>query len=93
MPYELDLPAFLRARRWRVKLLDNEVEIETPHVTIFFKRQNWRVSLRDLQMMDPGRSWNEVPDEIRESIQGAHDELVVAWDEMFPINPVWSHKE
>ena len=41
MPYELPLPAALTP--WKVKILDNELLFEEPHVTIRFKTTHWRL--------------------------------------------------
>jgi hypothetical protein len=37
MPYELRLPNALK--RWKVKIFDNELLFEEPHVTIVFKTE------------------------------------------------------
>ncbi len=51
MPFSLALPRYLAKAGWKVKIQDKESR-ETPHMTVWFKKQKWRVSLRDGRFMD-----------------------------------------
>lgn len=87
-PFDLELPARWKGAKWKVKIRDNEA-VEEPHVTILHGPDVWRVSLRDCHFMDGG-SWNDVEDEVRETIQAPKNwkKLRDAWDARFTHNLV-----
>jgi hypothetical protein len=86
MPYELPLPTALN--QWKVKILDNELLYEEPHVTIRFKTEHWRFSLRSRQFLDKNPSPGQVPKELMTEVQAKIADLIKAWDARFPTNPV-----
>jgi hypothetical protein len=88
MPFEVALPAAAKKAGWKVKIRDRE-RLEPPHVTILFKTEAWRVGLRDEELLvPPGGSWSALPPEVRQAIEAHWDELIAAWDAMYPENPV-----
>jgi hypothetical protein len=86
MPYELPLPAALT--RWKVKILENELLFEEPHVTIRFKTRHWRVSLRSGMFLDETPNPSGVPSAVVAAVQLNMEILRKQWDERFPTNPV-----
>ncbi len=86
MAFNLKLPAVLAKARWKVKIRDKE-RVEDPHVTIIQGTATWRICLRDGRFMDGG-SWKDMPDGLQQVIGASWDELCVAWDRMYPHNPV-----
>lgn len=62
MPYDLPLPDSLKP--WKVKIFDNELLFEEPHVTIIFKTTRWRFSLRGRRFLDPQPDPNDVRHEV-----------------------------
>ncbi len=92
MPFSLALPRYLAKAGWKVKIQDKESR-ETPHMTVWFKKQKWRVSLRDGRFMDGG-SWNDVPPELRQIVTAGWQRLREEWDARYGnVNPVWSEAE
>ena len=86
MPYELPLPAALNP--WKVKILDNELLFEEPHVTIRFKTKHWRVSLRSGMFLDTSPNPSEVSPAVVAAVRSKLEILRKKWDERFPTNPV-----
>jgi hypothetical protein len=86
MPYELPLPAALTP--WKVKILDNELLFEEPHVTIRFKTTHWRVSLRSGMFLDENPNPSDVSPAVVAAVQSKLEILRKEWDERFPTNPV-----
>ena len=86
MPYELPLPAALNP--WKVKILDNELLFEEPHVTIRFKAKHWRVSLRSGLFLDETPNPSDVSPAVVAAVQSKLEILRKKWDERFPTNPV-----
>jgi len=86
MPYELPLPAALNP--WKVKILDNELLYEEPHVTIRFKAKHWRFSLRSKQFLDKSPSPDQVPAGLITEVLAKLADLNKEWDARFPTNPV-----
>jgi hypothetical protein len=91
MPYELPLPD--NCRPWKVKIFDNELLCEEPHVTIIFKTTRWRFSLRSQKFLDPQPYPGDVRVEIVKEIEAHLEVLRHAWDARFPKNPVAQPKE
>ena len=87
MPYDLWLPKRLK-KLWKVKIQDKELLYEEPHVTIWRKDTKWRYGLRSRVFLDPQPNPGDVPNEIRDLIDGNYDELCRQWDIRFPTNPV-----
>lgn len=87
MAYELDLPTRLEHQGWKVKIRDRE-RVEPPHVTVLYKTRAWRFGLRDLEFLDRKPPPGDVPAELVALLTARLDELVAAWDEMYPENPV-----
>jgi hypothetical protein len=86
MAFNLRLSPALAKMQWKVKIRDKE-RVEDPHLTIIHKTKTWRVCLRDGRFMDGG-SWKDVPGSLRTIVQNSWEQLCVAWDEMYPNNPV-----
>jgi len=88
MAFSLELPALLQSEGWKVKIRDKE-RLEPPHVTIFRKRQRWRLGLRDgAFLVPPGGSWNDIDERVREVIEAHWQLLCDQWDRTYPSNRV-----
>jgi hypothetical protein len=86
MPYELPLPKALKP--WKVKIFDNELLIEEPHVTIIFKMERWRLGLRTKRFLDDKPKPGNVPKLIMTLVTEKLETLCQEWDARFPTNPV-----
>jgi hypothetical protein len=86
MAFNLRLPRVLAKMRWKVKIRDKE-RVEDPHLTIIRGTMVWRVCLRDGRFMDGG-SWRDMPNGLQEIVRANWGRLCVAWDGMYPQNPV-----
>lgn len=90
MAFNLKLPLQLRQEHWKVKIRENE-RTEEPHVTIFHKRQEWRLNLRDGEFLNPpGGTWKEINPLVREEIRRNWTRLRQEWDRKYPENPIES---
>ena len=87
MAFSLPLPAALAAEGWKVKIRDRE-RCETPHATIIRRMKSWRVSLRDLEPLDRSPLPRDVPDAVMGEIEAGLPQLIRAWNQMYPENPV-----
>jgi hypothetical protein len=74
-------------RGWQVKLYTLE-QNEEPHATLVRGLRSWRWSLRTGKFLDRQPDPKEVPDGLLAVVISQRDELVLAWDELHPINPV-----
>jgi hypothetical protein len=90
VPYELPLPN--EFKRWKVKIFDNELLFEQPHVTIIFKEERWRLGLRSRTFLDQDPEPRKVRKEVMDEIWANFDTLCEEWDARFPTNPV-SHAD
>lgn len=86
MPYDLPLPSSLKP--WKVKIFDNELLFEEPHVTIIFKMTRWRFSLRSKRFLDAQPYPKDVPDGILAEVEAKFGILCSEWDARFPTNAV-----
>jgi hypothetical protein len=86
MAFNLKLPRLLARMRWKVKIRDKE-RVEDPHFTIIRGTTTWRVGLRDGRFLDGG-SWKDMPEDLQALVQANWGRLRVAWDRMYPHNPV-----
>jgi hypothetical protein len=86
MPYKLPLPNALK--RWKVKILDNELLFEEPHATIVCKEELWRYGLRRRDFLDDEPNPDRVPKQLMAEITAKYETLRQAWDARFPTNPV-----
>lgn len=86
MPYELLLPNALKP--WKVKIFDNELLFEEPHVTIIFKSTCWRFSLRSRSFLDKNPEPSEVPSRVVAHIEAKLETLCNEWNARFPTNPI-----
>jgi hypothetical protein len=75
-------------KRWRLKIRDKET-VEPPHVSLLRGTSCWRLDLRTPRFLDKRPAEREVPRKLLKHILGRHDELVVAWDALYPNNPVY----
>lgn len=91
MPYELAIPKALKP--WKVKIFDNELLCEEPHVTIIFKMTRWRLSLRSGNFLDQQPDPKDVRQEVREEIERNWEVLRGEWDARFPTNPVQNEEQ
>lgn len=72
-----------------MKIRDKE-RVEPPHVSIMRKTQTWRLGLRSNMFLDKRPNPAEIPAALLEDIRASWDKLVLAWDEIYPNNPVTS---
>jgi hypothetical protein len=90
MPYELSLPKKIKAQGWKVKIREKE-RVEPPHVTIIHKADEWRLGLRDRQLLvPPGGKLNDIDPVVMRIIDENWEPLKEAWDAKYPENPVSS---
>src|SRR3954471_13732599 len=88
MPFELSLPKKLKARGWKVKIREKE-RVEPPHVTVMHHEEDWRIGLRDKQLLvPPGGRLKGIDPEVMRIIEENWDRLIEAWDAKYPENPV-----
>lgn len=93
MPYSVNLPRRFAKAGWKAKIREKE-RLEPPHVAIMRRTEEWRLGLRNAEfLVPPGGSWNEIPREVRETIMGCRDELIEAWNERYPSNPVMGGRD
>lgn len=91
MPYVLPLPASWGP--WKVKIFDNELLCEEPHVTIIFKTMRWRYSLRSKAFLDKQPNPKDVPGGIVIEIEARFKKLCEEWNARFPTNPATEDEE
>lgn len=91
MAYELTLPPRLKSQQWKVKIRDRE-RVEPPHVTLMHRTKAWRLGLREGAFLDKKPPPEDVPEDLVEYVLEHIGELVEAWDEMYPENPVESER-
>ena len=90
MPFDLPLPKNLRSNGWKVKIREKE-RVEPPHVTVMYKLDEWRLGLRDRQLLvPPGGRIKDIEPAVMRIIDENWQELVEAWDAKYPENPVAS---
>lgn len=76
-----------------MKICDRE-RLEPPHVTIFHRRRQWRLGLRDgLFLVPPGGGWSEIDSRVQETIVANWQLLRDEWDRMYPANLVARNEE
>lgn len=93
MAFSIELPAPLGCEGWKVKIRDKE-RLEPPHATIFHKRQEWRLGLRNgAFLVPPGGSWNDIDERVREVIVANWQRLCDEWDRNYPTNQVSAVEE
>ena len=76
MAFNLPLPRQLAKAGWKVKIRDKE-RLEEPHFTIIKSTDCWRFGLRTKTFLDGGR-WKDLPDLLREVIEGSWERLGAA---------------
>jgi hypothetical protein len=90
MPFELPLPRKLSAEGWKVKIREKE-RLEPTHVTVMHKADQWRLGLRDKRLLvPPGGRIRDIDPAVLEVIEAHWQELIEAWDDKYPENPVSS---
>lgn len=92
MAVSLPIPAPLAAQGWKLKVRDRET-VEPPHVTLVRRTEAWRWDLRSRSFMDHEPDPRAVPEELVDHLRALHEELVKAWDEHYPLNPVGGVEE
>ena len=92
MVFNLDIGTRLKKQGWKVKIHDNE-RLEDPHVTIYFKLEKWRLSLRSGDFLDRGDKWNQIEDRVQEYIEANWDLLIEEWESIHPDNPIETENE
>ena len=90
MAYNHPLDEKLKNDRWKIKIRDRE-RTEDPHVTVLRNEKAWRVSLRDLRLLDGGNRKELAP--VLAIIKRDLDKLIQQWDLMYPENPVSSQEK
>jgi hypothetical protein len=90
MPFDVPLSTRLKAEGWKVKIREKE-RVEPPHVTIMHKEAEWRLGLRDKQLLiPPGGRIRDIDPAVMQIIEEYWERPIVAWDAMYPENPVSS---
>jgi len=93
MPFKLPLPKKLKAQGWKVKIREKE-RVEPPHVTVIHKEEEWRIGLRDGQLLvPPGGRLKDIDPDVMQVIVDHWGRLRQAWDEKYPENPISSAEE
>lgn len=93
MPFQLPLPRKLKAECWKVKIREEE-RVEPPHITIMHKADEWRLGLRDRQLLiPPGGRLRDIDAEVMRIVDEHWERLKEAWDEKYPENPVSSAED
>jgi len=72
--YQLPLPLKLKRHGWKVKIADKE-RLEEPHVTILWKTNRWRWSLRERRFMDATPDPADVPSEVLAELAANYEKL------------------
>lgn len=86
----MPLPRRLKATGWKVKIREKE-RVEPLHVTIMHKADEWRLGLRDKQLLiPPGGRIRDIDAAVMLIIEEHWQELIEAWDANYPDNPVSS---
>lgn len=89
MAFQLALPEPWASRGWKAKIRDRE-RVEPPHVSVIFKTNTWRLSLRTARFLDKEPPPGDVPAEVIDAVQSNLASLIEAWNQMYPANPVSS---
>jgi hypothetical protein len=93
MPFQLPLPRKLKAEGWKVKIREKE-QVEPPHITIMHRANEWRLGLRDRQLLvPPGGRIRDIDAGVMRIIDEHWEQLKAAWDEKYPENPISSVEE
>ena len=88
MPYSLELPKSLKNDGWKVKIRGKE-RLEEPHVTITRGTDTWRLGLRDMRLLRPGKGLRDI-EPVWEVIKNNLEVLRREWDRMYPKNSITS---
>lgn len=90
MPFRLPLPEPRATEGWQAVIYDREGP-EEPHVTIRFKTQAWRMSLRSGRFLDSKPPERLVPTDVAVYVrEHLAVPLAVEWDRLHGENPVAS---
>jgi hypothetical protein len=93
MPFEIPLPKKLKAHGWKVKIREKE-RVEPPHVTILHHEDEWRLGLRDGELLvPPGGRIKDIDPDVMSIIAENWDRLREAWDAKYPENPISGAEE
>jgi hypothetical protein len=93
MPFDVPLPKKLKADGWKVKIREKE-RVEPPHVTIMHRTEEWRLGLRDKQLLvPPGGRIKDINPGVMQAIDEHWERLVAAWDAKYPKSPVSSAED
>ena len=93
MPFDVPLPRKLKAEGWKVKIREKE-RVEPPHVTVMHKADEWRLGRRDRQLLvPPGGRIKDIDPAVMQIIEEHWEQLIEAWDEKYPENPVSSAED
>jgi hypothetical protein len=84
MPYKLRLTVVLNKAGWRVSIYDAE-GAEEPHVSIFRRKQSWRISLRSGELLD-GASWRDIDASVKGLIELHWERLKIEWNAIHRTN-------
>ncbi len=78
MPFQLPLPRKLKREGWKVKIREKE-RVEPPHVTIMHKADEWRLGLRDRQLLSPpGGRFKDIDAEVMRIVDEHWEQLIEA---------------
>lgn len=93
MPFDVPLPRKLKAEGWKVKIREKE-RVEPPHVTIMHRADEWRLGLRDRQLLvPPGGRIKDIDPAVMKIVDEHWQRLIDAWDAKYPENPVSSAED
>jgi hypothetical protein len=76
-----------------VKIREKE-RVEPPHVTVMRHTEEWRLGLRDKQLLvPPGGRIKDIDPEVMEIIEEYWEQLIGAWDAKYAEHPVSSSED
>ena len=90
MPFDVPLPKKLKAEGWKVIIQEKE-RVEPPHITVMHKTDEWRLGLRDKQLLvPPGGPIKDIDPSVMQIIEDRWEQLIESWNKKYPENPVSS---
>ena len=93
MPFDVPLPRKLRAEGWKVKIRE-KARVEPPHDTLLHNADEWRLGLRDRQLLvPPGGRIRDIDPAVMRLVEEHWGQLIEAWDAKYPENPVSSAED
>lgn len=87
MAVRFEVPEPFNSQRWQIKIRDKE-RTEPPHVSILFRRQTWRVGIRDGQLLDRQPSPRLLPRALLDHVRANLSTYGPVWDAHYSENLV-----